>query len=272
MELHDVNVHCERAGYPLLSPAQWKAILATSYGAKLLSQDAEDAGFHPSLELIVRSVSDTARSVLEKNGFVYSVQELLDIVAVEGKKVFVALHKSSTDPNAKNYLASLSLTKREKKSVPAPYYSFHVYGTSGALCFSEAQTRKNQQQSINIEGTLTLGSSKIHYDWANKIIVQLSPEEMFLVLALLNGKLNSIKFTGHGVNNDKVIEMQLQQSHYFVKLIQRGRAPVAVPMQSQHALNLTSLLLAQIKKNHPHLSRDEMMMMEDQLVRMHLAK
>lgn len=272
MELHEVNVHCERAGYPALTDEQWKAILGTSYGAKLASQDADDGVFHPSLELIVRSVSVTAKASLEQNGILYSLQELLDVAAAEGKKIFVALHKSSTDSNAKNYIASLSLTKREKKSVPAPYYSFHVYGTSGALCFSEAQTRKNQQQSINIEGALSLGSSKIHYDWANKIIVQLSPEEMFLVLALLNGKLNSIKFTGHGANNDKVIEMQLQQSHYFVKLIQRARAPVAVPMQSPHALNLTSLLLAQIKKNHPHLSRDEMMMMEDQLVRMHLAK
>lgn len=272
MDLHEFNAHCARTDFPLLEYAQWEALMSTSYGSELHSQEANDDVFLPSLELLVRSVSPAARCSLEKLGFPFSLQVVLDIAVKEGKAFFVALHKSSSDLSARQYVSKLLSEKPEKKNVPAPYYSFHVYGAKAALCLSEAQTRTQQRQSINIEGAHILGAGSNQYDWKNKIIIQLSPEEMFLVLALLNGKIDHLQFAGHGLSHDKVFEMQAQQSHYFVKLIQRGRSPVTVPMQSQHALNLTSLLFAQIKKNHPHLGMDEMRVMEEQLVRMHRLK
>lgn len=272
MELEAFNRHCIAAKLPPLGAAQWELLGTTLQGRLIQLQiDAEAPEFAPALELVVRSVSPLAQTALENLGYLYSAQTVLDLAEREQMRLFSALHKSRTDLQAKRYLAGLGFAKPEKPVTPPPYYSFHVYGNKGAICFSEAQTRQHLRPTINVEGALIMGGSKTEFDWRNKLIVQLTPEEMFLVLAVMNGKLNQVQFAGHGVSHDKMLEIHLQQSHYFVRLVQKGRSPVSVPMQAQHALNLTSLLYQQIKKNHPHLSMDEMRAMEDQLVRMHGA-
>ena len=203
-------------------------------------------------------------------GLQYDLQRLIDTAEIEQKTLFAALHKSSTEQSAKDYILQLGFKRAPKAVTPAPYYSFSVYGTKGALCISEAQTRSKQIHTINVEGALALGKNE--FDWRNKLILQLSPEEMFLVLAVLNGKIPNVVFTGHGESHDKMFEMMLQTGSYFIRLVQKGRSPVSVPMDVRQTLNFTSLIYKQIKKNHPHLGMDELRSMEDQLVRMHATQ
>jgi hypothetical protein len=270
MDIHVFNQLCKEASLPVINSAQWESLIDTDQG-KLLARDSN--GSQPvlplSLELFVRSVSTTLQPKLEALGYTYSLQQILDIAQREGKLLFAALHKCDVDQDAVKYIQSLGFAKLPRPPVPAPYYSFHVYSTKSALCFSEAQNRKGQF-TVNVEGAPLLQKSTNAYDWGSKIILQLFAEEMFLVLAVLNGKLNSIQFNGHGEKHDKVMEFNLQSSHYFVRLIQKNRTPIFVPMMPVNAVNLTSLLYQQIKKNHPHLDMPMLSNMEDQLVRMHV--
>lgn len=269
MTLVEFNQHCLKASLPEVDADQWECFISTRQGRIIADQhDSPSASFIPGMELIVRSVSPLARSRVESLGYRYDAQHVLDLAQKENKKLFAALHRVQDDPEARRYIASLGFTKAEKIAVEPPYYSFHVYASKGALCFSEAQTRKQNRHTINIEGALVLGSST-QYDWKNKLIVQLTPEELFLVLAVLNGRLDKIQFSGHGVSHDKLIEIHRQETSYFFRLVQKGRSPVSVPVLPTQALNLTSLLFQQIQRNHPHLGIEQMRLMEDQLVRMY---
>lgn len=133
--------------------------------------------------------------------------------------------------------------------------------------FSEAQTLKQNRASINIEGALAFGGSSTQYDWRNKPIVQLTPEDLSLVPALLNDKVNQVQFAGRAVAPDKMIEFHRQQTNIYIRMAQKDRSPVSVPVMPPQALNLTSLLFRQIQRNHPHLQAEQMRVMEDQLVR-----
>lgn len=270
MELSEFNQLCLNQSLPEISEDQWRLLVETTQGKNVLLEPySANPNFALSLELLVRSVSPALQAKIEALGYQYEVQLIMNIAAREGKLLFAALHKSAVDPEAVNYIKGLGFRRLVRPNALAPYYSFHVYGTKSALCFSEAQNRK-QQFTVNVEGAPLLSKSNNAYDWASKIIIQLSAEEMFLVLAVLNGKLHHIQFSGHGENHDKMMEFQLQSSHYYVRLIQRNRAPISVPMLPVNAVNLTSLLYQQIKKNHPHLDMPMLNNMEDQLVRMHL--
>ena len=269
MNLDEFNTYCVQSRIPSISPDQWAALLSTTQG-KTIEHQTHDQ-FNPSIELIVRSLSPNAKQSLEAMGLQYDLQRLIDISEIEQKTLFAALHKSSTDPSAREYILQLGFKRVPKQVTPPPYYSFSVYGTKGALCISEAQTRSKQIHTINVEGALALGSQNA-FDWRNKLIIQLSPEEMFLVLAVLNGKIPKVTFTGHGESHDKMFEMMLQTGSYFIRLVQKGRSPVSVPMDVRQTLNFTSLIYKQIKKNHPHLGMDELRSMEDQLVRMHTSQ
>lgn len=272
MDRDDFNAHCLKQGLPALDVDQWGILSTTRHGMAIAALPAQAVDDLPmSAELIIRSLSPMARTALTSLGLAFDLQQLLDIAKKEQLRLFAALHKSQSDTVARRYIEALGFAKPVKASVPAPYYSFHVYGSKAALCFSEAQTRTQARATVNIEGALLLSGPTSQFDWQHKIIIQLSPEEMFLVLAVINGKIPQVQFAGHGAQHDKLLEFQRQQANYFVRLVQRGRSPVAVPMPALQALNLTSLLLQQIKHNHPHLTRDDMGAMEDQLVRMHGA-
>lgn len=214
------------------------------------------------VENLVRSVSTKARESLESLGYEFELQVMLDVAMRENRKLFAALHKAGTEVGARQFIDSLGFKKKQKPSSPPPYYSFHVYGNKSALCISEATTRRNEA-TINIEGAIALEGNK--FDWQSKIVMQFSPEELFEVLALLNGKITTVNFSGHGLRHDKSLEITAQSTNFFIRLIQRGRPAVMVPMPVTQSLNLSSLLYKQIKKNHPHIGMDELMAMLHQI-------
>lgn len=269
IDLETFNVCCTVNGMPAIDSEQWALLCSTRQGQTILTQSTLEPGeMGHWIEWMVRSVSPMARTSLDALGYRYDVQEVLDVAVKEKRKLFAAMYKSHLDPAARQYLANLGFEKVRKPAAPAPYYSFHVYGNKGALCFSEAQTRANNRATINVEGAVALLGSTKQYDWRSKTIVQLTPEEMFMVLALLNGKLPQVQFAGHGPQHDKMIEFHQQQTSFYVRLVQRGRPPISVPMLIQDSLNLTSLLYKQLKLNHPHLGQNEIDVMQDQIVRM----
>jgi hypothetical protein len=134
---------------------------------------------------------------------------------------------------------------------PSPYWAVKVYGRAAALCMCEATRRGSDEKTVNIEGALALGRV---YDWKNKIIVQLSATEMYQLLAVLEKRMAHLELRGHGTAHDKSLSIEIQQQGYFVKLSQRGRPLVAVPVPGEEAIRLKSMLYRQIMANEPHLT------------------
>ena len=120
---------------------------------------------------------------------------------------------------------------------------------------SEARTRSTNQHTIQIEGALALGGggARREFDWRNKIIVQLTVQEAYLCLALFENLIPSVKFDGHGRAHDKSLHIDFQDSHYFVRVFQRGRPAVALPLRAVDTIQIVALLYRQMLANEPHL-------------------
>lgn len=174
-----------------------------------------------------------------------------------------------------HYLSRLGLApayaelKPVSEPAAAPYYSYKIIAGGAALCVAEARTKSSNQHTINIEGAVALtGGAQKAYDWPNKIVVQLTIQECYKLLALLENKMTAVKFDGHGRTHDKSLHIEIQGSHYFAKLIQRGRAAVAVPVQPVDAIPLVSLLYKQLLANEPHLRLEDVRGMVDRMALM----
>ncbi len=134
---------------------------------------------------------------------------------------------------------------------------------------SEARTRRSNQHTIQIEGALVLeGGQRKEFDWRNKIVVQLTVQEAYLALALLERFIPIVKFDGHGYAHDKSLHMSVQESHYFVRVMQRGRAAVAVPVRAADAVPIQALLYKQLIANEPHLRIEDVCTMVERMAQM----
>jgi hypothetical protein len=210
-------------------------------------------------------------------GSTASVDQVVGIAQQEQRRFFDAIDaivkRSARAAAAQRYLAEFGLAGTASSAVPAaapPYYNFHIFGAHAALCVSEARTRKESRHTIQIEGAIALAGAGRNqaFDWPNKIVVQLTVQEAYEALALLENKLRSVKFDGHGIAHDKSLRMEFQDSHYYFRLIQRGRAAVSVPVRAVDAIPIVSLLYKQLLANEPHLRIDDIRGLVDQMVSM----
>ncbi|MYM41917.1 hypothetical protein [Duganella qianjiadongensis] len=96
------------------------------------------------------------------------------------------------------------------------------------------------------------------YDWQSKLVFQLSPTEMYQLLAVLERKLSAVKFTGHGPAHDKFMDCKVQDGGFFVRMGQTGRAIIAVPVVPADAVRIISLLYKQILANDTHLCASDL--------------
>lgn len=74
------------------------------------------------------------------------------------------------------------------------------------------------------------GGGQAQFDWPNKIIVQLTTQEAYQTLALFENTIRILKFDGHGTMHDKSLHMEFRYSNYFVRMIQRGKSALTVPI------------------------------------------
>jgi hypothetical protein len=221
------------------------------------------------------------RATLRGAGSEATVDQLAATAQTEQRRFFDAIAAlacgSSRAGAARLYLVDLGvLPESAPLAAPAtapaavmpPYQSIKVFAGGAALSFAEARTRNGNQYTLNVEGALALGGSQKAYDWPNKIVVQLTVQEAYQVLALFENKLQLIKFDGHGRTHDKSLQIEHQKTHYYVRLIQRGRAAVAVPVRAVDAIGIVSLLYKRLLLNEPHLQIDHIRAMVDRMAAM----
>lgn len=287
MKLSDITSILAAAGLPALSRDQLLELASSGGGkrfeAALIAFGAGDRQQRDELEATVRVLDAKTRSTLQRIGGQLPVDQLVTVACKEQRRFFDAIDaiamRTPRAAAARSYLAGLGAAAVVADSSPAPvaeppYYSFKIFSSAAALCIAEATTRTERKHTINIEGAVVLagGGARKTFDWPNKIVVQLTVQEAYEVLALLENKIRSLRFDGHGREHDKSLHIEFQQSHYFVRVFQRGRPAVAVPVRPVDAIPLKSLLYKQLLRNESHLRIEDIKSMLDQMASMSLTR
>ena len=287
MKLSEITSILAAAGLPTLSRDQLLELAGSGAGkrfeAALIAFDTGDRQQRDELEATVRVLDAKTRTTLQRIGGQLPVDQLVKLASKEQRRFFDAIEAIETrTPRAaaaRSYLVGLGAAAAVADSTPTPaadppYYSFKIFSSGAALCIAEATTRAERKHTINIEGAVALtgGGARKTFDWPNKIVVQLTVQEAYQVLALLENKIRSLRFDGHGREHDKSLQVEFQDSHYFFRLIQRGRAAVAVPIRAVDSLQIVALLYKQLLRNEPHLRIEDIRAMVDRMVTMGVPK
>jgi hypothetical protein len=283
MKLSEITNILTTAGLPALSRDQLLELASSGAGkrfeAALLAFAAGDRKQRDELEATVRVLAPKTRSTLQRIGGQLPVNQLVTLACMEQRRFFGAIDaiamRTPRAAAARTYLAGLGAAAAVSDNTPAPaadppYYSFKIFSSAAALCIAEATTRAERKHTINIEGAVALagGGARKTFDWPNKIVVQLTVQEAYQVLALLENKIRSLRFDGHGREHDKSLQIEFQDSHYYFRLIQRGRAAVAVQVRAVDSFQIVSLLYKQLLRNESHLQIADIRAMVDRMVTM----
>ena len=272
MKLSTILDTLASARLPSVTSEQLRHLVGTAEG-KAFADDlkwfaAGEAGRREQLAAVVNALAPSVRRTVEQLGFEFELPAIIAAAKLDGCAGIETIKAANVNPGnrarAVAYLhgAGLQVATRTGAAVSAPaapneapYYSFKIFGSGAALCVSEARTRSSNQHTIQIEGALALGGAgpRREFDWQNKIIVQLTVQEAYLALALFENLIPSVKFDGHGRTHDKSLHIDFQDSHYFVRVIQRSRAAVALPVRAVDAIQIVALLYRQMLANEPHL-------------------
>lgn len=287
MKLSEITSILAAAGLPALSRDQLLELADSgagkSFEAALIAFDAGERQRRDELEATVRVLDAKIRTTLQRIGGQLPVDLLVAVACREQRRFFNAIDaiamRTPRAAAARSYLAELGAAAAVTDSMPAPaadppYYSFKIFGSAAALCIAEATTRAERKHTINIEGAVALagGSARKTFDWPSKILLQLTVQEAYQLLALLENKIRSVRFDGHGREHDKSLQVEFQDSHYFFRLIQRGRAAVAVPIRAVDSFQIVALLYKQLLRNEPHLRIEDIGAMVDRMVTMGTPK
>lgn len=128
--------------------------------------------------------------------------------------------------------------------------SHHVYGGKAALCF-EADTTKSDVPTVALDAAPSAGPRQ--YNWADKIRVQLTRDELPVVAAVFLGFMPGCEFKNHGADNDKGFSMENQGARIFVRVFAKDQGVRAVPVEAADAYHVTALLMRQIRLCYPWL-------------------
>lgn len=283
MKLSEITSILATAGLSALSRDQLLELAGSGGGkrfeAALIAFGAGDRQQRDELEATVRVLDAKTRSTLQRIGGQLPVDQLVTLACKEQRRFFDAIDaiamRTSRAAAARSYLAGLGAAAAVSDHTPAPvadppYYSFKIFSSTAALCIAEATTRAERKHTINIEGAVALagGGARKTFDWPNKIVVQLTVQEAYQVLALLENKIRLLRFDGHGREHDKSLQIEFQDSHYYFRLIQRGRPAVAVQVRAVDSLQIVSLIYKQLLRNEQHLRIDDIRAMVDRMAQM----
>ena len=103
------------------------------------------------------------------------------------------------------------------KAAPGPHKDrlrLRLFGKAAAHTLEITAHRRGGDflgvQVVCIDSAHALGSGA-GYDWAHKLVLQLTPEEMPGLIATLMGLTPSVRFGHHGANRDKFLEVRRQE-------------------------------------------------------------
>ena len=132
-----------------------------------------------------------------------------------------------------------------------------VYGSKAALCIETDVTRQDEP-TLRLEAAPATGPRA--YDWPSKLTLQLTREELPVVAATVLGLLPRCLYKNHGPDQNKGLEIEHQGSHLFVRLFQKERGVLAVPVGPADSYDLAALALRALRQGTPWLSDQGLLM------------
>lgn len=271
------------ARLPSVTSGELQQLVGTAEG-KAFADDLKwfalgDTGRREHLAAVVHLLAPCVRNTVEYLGFHFNLVRLIAAAkndrSIGLETIKIARMNSGNRARAIAYLhgigLDLAITDTSTKAlVEPPYYSFKIFSTNAALCISEARTRSGNLHTIQLEGALHMGSASDlkRYDWQNKITIQLTVQEAYLTLGLFENLVSHVKFDGHGRNHEKSLQIEFQNTHYFVRIIQRSRTPISIPVRAVDGIQIVSLLYKQLLRNEEHLKLDDIRTMVGRMAAM----
>jgi len=133
-----------------------------------------------------------------------------------------------------------------------------VYGGKAALCIETDVTRQDEP-TLRLEAAPATGPRA--YNWERKITLQLTREELPVVTATVLGLLARCVYKNHGPDHNKGVEIEHQGGHLFVRLFQKDRGVLAVPVGPADSYSLAALALRALRQGAPWLSDQGILML-----------
>jgi hypothetical protein len=131
-----------------------------------------------------------------------------------------------------------------------PFFSFKVFGSKAALCFSEDTTRSGNLPTIRIEAAPKGSDGK--GVWSRKIAIQLTRQELYHVLAVFVNELEAMQV----IHGNKFLTLEYQETNFYLRLAEKGGASFAVPIDGVAPTQVRNLLSKQILAEDRHLTLD----------------
>jgi hypothetical protein len=132
------------------------------------------------------------------------------------------------------------------------FVSRHVYGGKGSLCFNNSITRSGKCHTISLDGANATGPKT--YNWSEKISVQLTEQELPMVVALFLGYRNKVEYSNHGESNNKGFSFERQEGgKIFAKVWAKDKGQRAVPIMPSDVFWVGNMMYQQLKKNLPEI-------------------
>ena len=166
-------------------------------------------------------------------------------------------------PTRSNAGQQVAATPEQSRTVRA--HSFHVYGNKAALDVKVSSKIKRSEIGIVDENgrdarfhTLMLelapASGNRQYNWSNKVAIQLTRDELPLVIGVFFGWLNKVKFSNHGLPSEaqkKWFSIEHQQLKVFYSAGVANGVNGALPIPLTSASQIGLVALESYCKNYP---------------------
>jgi hypothetical protein len=133
------------------------------------------------------------------------------------------------------------------------FMNIKSHGTKTAIEVAPDETTK-EWQTIRLEAAGKVSPSGKEYDWKSKISVQLTKQELPVVIGVLLGYLPSAEYGNHGDKN-KGFSIENQGKNFFFKVLEGATNKmmvVPVPIVEAHLMGM--LALSQYVKNFEGVS------------------
>ncbi|MDX2503916.1 MAG: hypothetical protein QNL62_05510 [Gammaproteobacteria bacterium] len=162
-------------------------------------------------------------------------------------------HSTQTQHNAPEHNGG---NKQTNSSETNDFLNYHVYGGSYALDFKATKNRKNVE-TISIDAAVMQPGRTVN--WADKICVQLTKEELVHVAGVIFGIITECEYSQHGPAHDKGFKFQHQGSKVFINVMAKNKKAHSVPMTTSDAYYVGNLFLRQLQLTQPWLTCGEIL-------------
>jgi hypothetical protein len=162
-------------------------------------------------------------------------------------------HNAQAQPNA----AEQNVSHRQAGGdTDNEHIGCHVYGGKYALNFKATTNRKNVA-TISIDAAAMQPGRTVN--WADKICVQLTKEELVHVTGVIFGIITECEYSQHGPQHDKGFKFQHQGDKVFINVMSKSKKAHSVPMTASDTYYVGNLFLRQLQLIQPWMTSGEIL-------------